>query len=178
MPTKPTLHVPQARLRPAGAADLHQLCALLWHEAVRVYLCDDTILPRDIVEGMLARSDRLDSEQLGLWMIETDRTCVGCAGLQPVGEAAAIDKTIAGGVEPLIALRPEARRQGIATAAIEALASHAKQACGLETLVAAVDVPNEDSHRLMRACAFKEIGQGPGPKHTLVFYERYLDARP
>jgi RimJ/RimL family protein N-acetyltransferase len=47
----------------------------------------------------------------------------------------------------------------------------------LERLVAAVDEPNERSHRLMLRCRFSGIGRGPGPKHKLVFYERRLSDR-
>jgi len=177
MPRKPTLSIPEGCLRPSSAADLDGLCAVLRHETVRVYLCDDTILPRDVVEGMLTRSDALDADGLGLWMIETSAGTVGCAGLEPMSEAAASDGTIAGSVEPLIALLPAARGRGLATAAVDAMAAYAKEVCRLDRLVAAVDAPNEPSHRLIRRCGFQEIGRGPGPKHTLVFYARDLQTR-
>jgi RimJ/RimL family protein N-acetyltransferase len=81
---------------------------------------------------------------------------------------------MAGCIEMSIALHPGAWRQGIATHAVEALARHARDHCRLERIVAAVDEPNERSHRLMLRSAFQRIGEGPGPKHRLVYYARNL----
>jgi RimJ/RimL family protein N-acetyltransferase len=173
---KPTLPAPGLTLVPARTGDIDRLCDLLWKAEVRRFLCDDRILPRDVVAGMMARSERLDAEALGTWMIEAAHDgFVGMAALQPVSEGV-IDAGLAGGVEPMIALYPRAWGRGLARQAIDALATHAGTACQLECLVAAVDEPNARSHHLMRSCSFTEIGRGPGPKHRLVFYERRLAA--
>ena len=43
----------------------------------------------DVVAAMLARSEQLDSQGLGLWVIEQMRECfAGIAGLQPVSAVA------------------------------------------------------------------------------------------
>jgi len=68
---KPTIQLPGLTLRPARAGDLASLCARLHLPQVRKYLCDDIVLPRETVAGMLARSRKLDEAGLGLWALET-----------------------------------------------------------------------------------------------------------
>jgi len=168
---KPCLSLPEGRLRPATAGDLDGLVRLLHDAAVRRYLCDDSILPRETVAAMLEQSAQLDSRGLGLWVIEqAGETFAGVAGLQPVPDEAGTAPALAGGVEPVIALRPECWGQSLAGAALEALIHHARVSLGLPRLVAAVDRPNARSHRLMQRCGFTAMGKAAGPANELVLY--------
>ena len=67
---KPVLHLKQGSLRPAKLSDLQTVMHLLQGEGVRRCLCDDTFLPHDRVAEILERSELLDADGLGLWIIE------------------------------------------------------------------------------------------------------------
>ena len=173
---KPCLPLPRGRLRPAPAEDLDDLVRLLHDETVRRYLCDDVVLPRETVAAMLARSEALDSDGLGLWAIEqTHEPFSGIAGLQPISAETAGAPDMAGGVEPIIALNPAYWGQGLAGEALDALILYARGSLGLSHLVAAVDRPNARSHRLMERCGFTAMGSAPGPANELVLYDLPLE---
>ena len=174
---KPCLSMPYGRLRPALDDNLDDLVRLLHDEDVRRYLCDDTVLPRAAVAAMLADSERLNPQGLGLWVIE--RMCggfAGIAGLQPVSAEMDTAPAMTGGIEPIIALNPAYWGQGIASAALGALILYARSSLGLPRLVAAVDEPNACSHRLMQRCGFTVVGKVPGPANVLVLYTLPLGA--
>ncbi len=154
------------------AGNLDGLVRLLHDEAVRRYLCDDIVLPRETVAAMLAHSEQLESHGLGLWVIEDVRErFAGIAGLQPVSAEASTAPVMAGGVEPIIALNPKYWGQGLAGEALNALIRYAQGSLGLSRLVAAVDQPNARSHRLMQRHGFTVMGSTPGPANELVLYE-------
>ncbi len=168
---KPCLSMPRGRLRPAMADTLDGLVRLLHDEAVRRYLCDDNVLPRETVAAMLARSEQLESHGLGLWVIEHMRECfAGIAGLQPVSAEAGAAPAMAGGVEPIIALNPRYWGHGLAGETLNALIRYARGSLGLSRLVAAVDQPNARSHRLIQRCGFTATDRTPGPANELVLY--------
>ncbi len=169
---KTVLILRQARLRPTSSGDLDRICHLLHDAEVRRYLCDDTILPRATVAGMLERSDRLDARGLGSWAIEAEGDqLIGMAALQPVSAAAAVAPTMVDGIEVFIALHPGAWGRGVAGDVLAELVRYARETCGLSRLVAAVDRPNGRSRRLMQRCGFRTMGAAPGPAHELVLYE-------
>ena len=168
---KPYLSMPRGRLRPARSGDLDGLVRLLHGEEVRRYLCDNAVLPRETVAKMLERSGQLDSDGLGLWVIELGREdFAGVAGLQPASWEAGAAPEMASGIEPIIAVDPTSWGQGFAGEALDALIDYARGALGLARLVAAVDQPSARSHRLMRRCGFAAIGTAPGPAYELVLY--------
>ena len=169
---KPSLSIPDGRLRPATADDLEDLLRLLRDEGVRRYLCDDVVVPRDAVAAMLTASDKLESQGLGLWVIEHMREgFAGVVGLQPVSAEAAATPALAGGVEPIIALHPRHWGQGLAGAALAAMVLHARRSLGLSRLVAAVDQPNAHSHWLLQRRGFAAMGRTPGRANELILYE-------
>ena len=169
---KPCLSMPRGRLRPAMADNLDGFVRLLHDEEVRRYLCDDTVLPRETVAAMLARSDQLDSHGLGLWVIEHIGECfAGIAGLQPVSAEAGAARAMVDGVEPIIALNPRYWGQGLAGEALNALILYARGSLGLSCLVAAVDQPNARSQRLMQRCGFAAMGRTSGSANDLVLYK-------
>lgn len=172
---KPILATGSIRLVPVSRDDLDAICTLLHGPQVREFLCDDRLLPRETVAGLVERSVELDAAGLGLWMIQSDEGAgCGLCGLQPMSEEAARAAPIEHGIEPTIALEPAHWGRGIATGALQLLARHAVDRCGIARLVAVVDAPNERSQRLIRGCRFREVGRGPGPRHTLVYFERSL----
>lgn len=169
---KPCLSLPLGWLRPATAGDLDDLARLLHEEGVRRYLCDDIVLPRETVAAMLARSEQLDSDGLGLWVIEhLYEHFAGIAGLQPVSEEVGAAPGMAGGVEPLIALTPKYWGHGLAGKSLNALILYARGSLGLPHLVAAVDLPNARSRRLLRRCGFSVVGNLPGLANELILHK-------
>lgn len=168
---KPKFALSLGELRPATADDLAALTAILHDRQVRRYLCDDTALPVETIAELLARSDRLDAQGLGLWMIEqANGSVIGVAGLEPVSEELATVPSMAGGIEPLIAVIPEHWGQGLASDAMDKLMHYARHTLKHPELVAAVDEPNIRSRRLMERCGFEPIDRTPGPANELVLY--------
>ncbi len=163
--------LPTGRLRPARRGDLDGLLHLLHNAEVRRYLCDDEVLPREQIAEILQRGLDLDGEHLGLWIIENAASeFCGIVGLQPVPEDLAGVPELVGGVEPVIAVHPRFSGTGLATSALTAAIDHARASAKLSGLVAAVDRPNESSHRLMLRCGFEVTGRAEGPANELVLY--------
>ena len=177
---KPCLVVSAGRLRPLAKDDLDDLTDLLQGPDVRRFLCDDVVLPEAAVMEMLERSERLDVRGLGLWAIKmSERGFAGVVGLEPVTEGIEASPEMAGGVEPIIALSPKFWGQGVAIEALKAVVRYARKQLGLSRLVAAVDEPNVQSHRLMQRCGFAAIGKASGPANILVLYElRFEESKP
>ena len=172
---KPILRLAQTTLVPSSGDDLDRFCHLLWDRDVRRYLCDDEDLPRDMIAGFLANSDRLESRQLGLWRIASEADgFVGLCGLTPVAEWMERYPTMAGGIEPVVALYPRFWNRGIASEALRTLVRHAATGSGLARLVGCVDAPNLASRRMMTRCGFVETGTGQAPKYPAIFYEQNL----
>ena len=141
------------------------------------------LLPRDTVAEMLARSDGLDADGLGLWIVEQKGDgSAGIVGLEPVSAMGSVWPLMAGGmvggIEQIIALAPRFIGRGLATKALEAVIGHARQTLSLERLVAAVDEPNARSHRLMARAGFQVMGRAAGPVHALVLYAKTLAEPP
>ncbi len=172
---KTTLTIPSGQLRPALPEDCDGIVSLLRDKEVRRFLCDDRIVARAEVEDMLAESARLDADGQGLWVIEGERNgLAGIVGLAPVSAEASVSPDMAGGIEPTIALAPTVHGRGLASEAMTAIIAHARSTLGLSHLVAAVDEPNAQSHRLMERSGFQVMGTAPGPAHALVLYELLL----
>lgn len=176
--TLPTLTTARLRLTPLAMADLDRLADLLAEPGVRQYLCDDVVLPRDTVAGLIAQGLGLAPTGLGLWGLATGtEPWVGCVGLLPVSDAAvAARPDFQGGVEPIIALATHTWGRGYAAEALAAAVAHGIGTLRLGRVVALVDEPNARSHALLGRVGFRAIGSGPGPRHPLRAYE--LTAEP
>jgi ribosomal-protein-alanine N-acetyltransferase len=171
---QPRLKTPRLSLDPLNATDLDRLQRLLAEPGVRCYLCDDAILPREVVEDLIHKSLELSSSGLGFWGIEAHDAWIGCVGLQPVsGAAAAARPDFTGEVEPIIALRESDWHQGYASEALGAVLSHAFGTLRLTRLVALVDEPNAASHALMARTGFTAIGTTQETRFPLRAYERW-----
>lgn len=168
---KPSIVLPLGRLRPARETDTGTVLRLLTAPEVRKYLCDDKTLTEPEVAAMLDESTTLDAQGLGLWLIESDPgESIGLVGLAPVSEPLETLPETSGRIEPLIALDPRHWRTGLAKSALLGVMQYARDAMGLSELVAAVDAPNEASHRLLAACGFERYGTVPGVGHELLIY--------
>lgn len=169
---KPTIDLSHGQLLPARIEDAAFVLRLLTTAQVRQYLCDDVIPTESEVFAMLANSDRQDAEGLGLWIICAEqKQAVGLVGLAPVsGPLAALPQT-ADKTEPVIALDPAHFGRGLATAALLSVLGYARDDLGLLGLVAAVDIPNEASHRLMTATGFDRCGRTRGETGDLILYK-------
>lgn len=175
---KTVLDLPSGHLRPATVDDLEAVLNLLHDPDVRRYLCDDALLPRETVAAMLAESEGLDRSGMGLWIIEDSLGgFVGIAGLQPVSEALAGVPEMVGEVEPIIAVSPAFWQQGLARQTLRALTLYAQSNLHLSQLFAAVDEPNQRSHRLMQTCGFVPIQMTDGPANKLILYRLQLSGR-
>lgn len=173
---KPNLQFSGGHLRPARKSHLDRIARLLGNRDVRRYLCDDRVVSRDEVAGMLTSSKQLDEQGLGLWIIEAEAAgFAGSIGLEPVSEFAAALPGMGGQIEPVIALDPDFTGRGLATASLTRLIDHVHASLHLPMLVAAVDEPNERSHQLMRRCGFKATGKARGPAFELIVYTLEFD---
>lgn len=176
----PTLLTPRLALRPARPDDVDLLWRLWTAPAVRRYLWDDRTIEREEAAATLADCLALAPEGLGLWILERpgvagsappdEIVTVGCAGLLPVTTAAEFEPRLAGLVEPLVALAPEAWGRGYAGEALAALLVHAESTCGLTRLAAVTDVPNAASDRMLRRAGFTVLGEVAGPRYRLRTY--------
>lgn len=171
-PGLPTLATPRATLVPATPDDVDALWALFTDPVVRRFLWDDEIVARDRVAETVAAAAQQNAEGRGLWTLRLlgADAVVGCVALLAVGAAAEFEPRMAGGVEVLVALVPAAQHRGHATEALRALIEYAFRALPIDALHAAVDVPNEASHRAMLRAGFGVLGESDGPRHRLRSY--------
>ena len=161
----PCLTTPRLALVPAVDADLDALVALLQQPEVRRYLCDDLVFPREQIAGFIDRARGNWPRGLGIWMLRERGRCIGSVELKPV-EQPGLD----GEIEPMIALDPDCWRRGYAAEALRAVIAHAFETLALPRLVALVDEPNLDSHRLMQKIGFTPTGACAGLRFPLAIY--------
>jgi RimJ/RimL family protein N-acetyltransferase len=172
-PALPTIDTARLRLRPAHAGDVDALWRLWTDADVRRYLWDDRAIERDEAAATVHALGDLAGRGLGLWCLEPiggDAALVGCAGLLPVDAAAAVEPSLAGMVEPLVALAPDAWGRGLAAEALDALVLHAFAVLELPALAGVTDVPNAASDRMLRRAGFVAFAERPGPHHPLRLY--------
>jgi len=160
----PRLLTVRLTLRPATRDDLDLLWRLWTAPDVRRFLWDDeTISPERAAEA-LAHLQGLEAAGLGLWIVERrgEHDPIGCAGLRPA--------EVMGGIEPLVALAPEAWHQGYAAEVLAALIEYAFWRLSLDELAAWIDEPNAASHRLVERLGFTRSGELDGPRYRMCYY--------
>ncbi len=169
---QPTLVTPRLRLRPVTSTDTDALWALWTTPEVRRFLWDDRTITRDEAAATVQDGLALGGDGLGLWMIEAEPSGapLGCAGLLPATTAAEFEPRLAGLMEPLVALAPEAWGHGYAEEALRALLAHATDTLGLASLAGVTDVPNTRSDRMLRRVGFTVLSEVPGPRYELRTY--------
>jgi RimJ/RimL family protein N-acetyltransferase len=170
---QPRLATGRLELRPAGDDDLDALWTIWADPDVRRYLFDDVPVTRERAAEVLAESAAAASKGLGLWSVRTSANAgaiIGCAGLLPVTTMAEYDPSLAGSVEPVIALAPAMWGCGYASEALRAVIRHAFDTLDMTSLGAATDVPNVASDRALRRVGFVPALECDGPKYRLRTY--------
>jgi RimJ/RimL family protein N-acetyltransferase len=168
----PVLATARSTLVPATPDDVDALWMLFTDPVVRRYLWDDAIITRDQVAETVGAAAQQNAEGRGLWTIRPRGAdlVVGCVALLAVGSAAEFEPRMAGGIEVLVAVAPAVQQRGHATEALGALIGYAWRTLPIDTLYAAVDVPNEASHHAMLRAGFAVLGESDGPRYRLRTY--------
>jgi ribosomal-protein-alanine N-acetyltransferase len=144
------------RLRPVTAEDGDALHAIFTQPGVRKFLFDDILLMREQTQVHVEAAATHDA-----WVIcESDRV-VGFVSLRPTGED----------VELMVAIGEQDWGRGLAFAAAAEALRHAFEKRGRSRVLAAVDLPNERSHKLMKRLGFTSIGESDAPAGRLRHYE-------
>jgi [ribosomal protein S5]-alanine N-acetyltransferase len=174
---QPILDTPRLRLKPVADEDFEALWALWTEPQVRKFLWDDLVIARDQARETIRDFETLAAQGLGLWTVaqrETASGLIGCAALAPVSTAAQYYPSIAGAVEPLVALASAWWHRGYALETLRALVEHARETLRLDRLVGVTDVPNVSSDRLLRKGGFVPCAETDGPCHRLRHYRLEL----
>jgi ribosomal-protein-alanine N-acetyltransferase len=145
-----TLTTARLFLRPCEAGDLEALHALWTEPAVRRYLWDDVVIPRETAAEVLRAShDSFARHGFGLWTlwprVGAERL-IGFCGLRHFGDPREGDPPE---VELLYGLEPAQWHQGLATEAARAVLTFGFETAGLSVLYAGFDPPNLASRRVL-----------------------------
>lgn len=158
-------------LVPFAADDADDLLALFRDPHVRRYLLDDILVDEEWVQGEIrASQERFDRGELGLLAarLRTDGALVGFVGLRPFSEP-----------EPqlIYGILPAYTGKGLATEMARAVIDAAFLCQGAPSVLAATDVPNIASARLLDRLGFTFLDRAPGPSHEQLRFvlprERY-----
>jgi len=164
----PLLTTPRLVLRPALPSDTEAVWQLLLLPDVRRFLCDDKVLPRDVVAGIVAESLALAPGGMGMWMAEQAGAMIGLVSLKTVPQVLVdLIPALDGEAEPTIALHPDAWGQGLAGEALSAVLDHGFRALALPRIAAISDVPNAASAKMLARAGFRRTGEHPGLHYRL-----------
>lgn len=170
----PLLTTSRLVLRPLEAGDVDVVWRMLALPDVRRYLCDDRILTREEVAGILEDGD---AAGMGHWVIEMDGGFAGLAGLKPVAQVLVdLVPMLAGEIDPTIALLPAHWGQGLASEALGAVLAHGYGTLGRERIAAVCDLPNAASARMLARAGFVRTGEHQGVHYRVVSWTRPRDA--
>ena len=134
-------------LRPLTPADVDAMHALWTDPVVRKYLWDDAIIARERAAEVIGASEAdFASHQYGLWAVidKGSGEIAGFCGLRSSEHGISSECP-----ELLYALWPRFSGKGLATEAAQAVLSYAF-ALGHQEVVAATDVPNQASVRVLQ----------------------------
>jgi RimJ/RimL family protein N-acetyltransferase len=142
-------------LRAVELADGDALHAIFTEPGVRQYLFDDELLTRAETQCHVETAC-----EHGAWVILQNGEVIGLTSLRPTGE----------GRELMIVIGERHWGTGVAFAAAQAAMRHGFEILKLRRILAAVDLPNERSHRLMQRLGFLPMGEVDGPKYRARTY--------
>lgn len=152
------------RLSPLTREDFGSFTRVITDPFVRKYLCDDTVLPDEVISGFLAASERNFSEKnYGLWQIATDEEeHVGFAGLHDF-----FNET-----QPQLvyALLPQFSGKGLATEAARRIIDYCFSTLRLDYLDASCDLPNTASRKVAERLGMKRFKDEIIDGKSIVFY--------
>ena len=159
-------------IAPASSNDLDVLWAIWREPLVRRYLFDDEPVDRERAGEVLASSLRSADQGLGLWTVRPRSAAqvIGCVGLLRATMGAEGDPSLAGAIEPVVALAPACWGRGYGEESLRPLLAYAFGPLGLDWLAGFVDVPNLASHRLLVRLGFTATGECDGPRYRLRTY--------
>jgi [ribosomal protein S5]-alanine N-acetyltransferase len=143
-------------LRAVARTDGDALHAIFTEPGVRRYLFDDTALTREDTQRHVNAACSHDA-----WVIVDGGQILGLVSLRPSGA----DR------ELIVAVSERHWGSGIAFTAAQAAMRHGFDVLKLPRILAAVDLPNQRSHRLMERLGFVLTGEVEGPKHRLRTYQ-------
>ena len=142
-------------LRAVELADGDALHAIFTEPGVRQYLFDDELLTRAETEQHV----RAAIAQAA-WVILQDGEIIGLTSLRPTGDDS----------ELMIVIGERHWGSGVAFAAAQAAMRHGFEVLKLRRILAAVDLPNERSHRLIERLGFLPMGEVDGPRYRARTY--------
>jgi len=140
----------RTRLRPIGTGDLAWLHPLWTSQAVRRYLWDDEVIPREKTREIIAESIAAHEQQThGLWSITlTDEPDpIGFTGYWPFFEPPV--------VQLICGLDPRYWGRGLAHEVSRAMIAVGRATYGLTAIRAATDAPNRASIRALARLGFQ-----------------------
>jgi ribosomal-protein-alanine N-acetyltransferase len=142
-------------LRAVESDDGEALHAIFTEPGVRQFLFDDILLTRaETQQHAEAARDH------GAWVVCEDEKVVGLVSLRPTGA----DRDL------MIVISGRCWGRGVAFGAASAAMRHGFEVLKLPRILAAVDLPNARSHRLMERLGFTPDGEIDGPKYRVRTY--------
>ncbi len=160
-----TLETDRLSLAPLTSEEQTPLHALFTDPDVRRYLLDDQIVPEEWVGGEIERSYALFAELgCGLWSIRrrSDAEIVGFVGFRHFFEPPEL--------QLVYGLHPACWGAGLATEAARAVLRYVFGRLGFERVVAATDIPNEASVRVMNRLGMVKDKETDDGEAGTVFY--------
>jgi ribosomal-protein-alanine N-acetyltransferase len=168
-----SIHLETSRLslRPFSLVDVDELHRLWSEPAVRRFLWDDKVVPREtVIEIIKSSNESFTRSGLGYWVVCLKETseAVGFCGLRHFRfeeAAAGADE-----VEILYGLWPAHWGKGLATDASAAVLRYGFDALGLTRIYAGADPPNQDSFRVMERLGMKFLRRTTVGELEAVYY--------
>ena len=145
-----TIETARLIMRPilsSDTEDFHQLCL---DPQVRKYLLDDEIVSCEWAEAEVTRSIKsFEKEGFGLWTIAlgAEEPLIGFSGYRYYHEPPEL--------QLIYGLHPDHWNKGLVTEAARALIRFGFEHLGFERVIAAADVPNKASFRVMEMAGMK-----------------------
>ena len=160
-----TIMTARLRLRPCEPGDIDVLHQLWIDPVVRRYLWDDSAITREQAAAVVASSlEHWSTYGYGQWVMlqREHEKPIGFCGFRPAEWTPH--------PELLYGLAPSYWKQGLATEAVTAILQFGFETLGFDRVVAATDVPNTASVRVMEKAemAFERRGMLNG-LHTLFY---------
>lgn len=151
-------------LRPLGPDDLDAMHALWTDAGVRKYLWDDIVITRERAREVLeATAGDFAMHRYGLWAVHDNASgeLAGFCGLRSTDD---------GPPELLYGFLPRYWGKGLATEAARTVLSYAFMILGYPEIVAATDVPNEASVRVLERLGMQFAKRGTLNGLDTLFY--------